>query len=130
MLRLLIIDNPSSQFNLWPELERSGVQLDFASTQEAAIQKYDVLSPEIVVVNLMLESDNAINLVIQLKRKYKESSILGITASAKYNVDYFEFLKELYIVSEIMQVPISMATFIVEAERIKINDLTMKSPIF
>ena len=93
--------------------------MEFATTIEAAIEIYDELSPEIVVVNLMLESDNAINLVIKLKRKFRESCILGITASGRYNVNYFEYLKDLKIVSEIMHVPINMATFITEAERIK-----------
>lgn len=119
MLRLLIIDNPSSQIKLWPVSEGSGLLMEFATTIEAAIEIYDELSPEIVVVNLMLESDNAINLVIKLKRKFRESCILGITASGRYNVNYFEYLKDLKIVSEIMHVPINMATFITEAERIK-----------
>jgi DNA-binding response OmpR family regulator len=98
-MKILIVEDEENIRNLiLLELKEEGYEVYTAKNANEAIEKFNNVSPEVVILDIKLEEESGIDVLKEIKSKSKTTKVILYTAYEEYKHDFETWLADAYVV--------------------------------
>ena len=99
MKKILLVDDEESIHLLYrEELEEEGYMVHSALTGKDALQEFEILSPDLIILDINMPGMNGIEVLRRIKEKHPKMPVVLCTAYNEYKQDLGAWASDDYIV--------------------------------